>query len=264
MFVGVVAAFACGWMFLVPVWWQDPSLMRQVELLLSEQWNISLPVSLPTNQFPQWIFRHPQLHGLAVSVAGAVVGGGVIWGVRIIAGWAMREEAMGFGDVILMAMIGSFLGWQPTLVAFFVALLCAVLIGLPLYVFRLQRALPFGPYLSLGAVVVLFGWEAIWRQWSPVFDYGILLPPLALMVGLSLGGALLVVRRVKQMLGFSTGQAGWIEEWTPADQLMQFAGNKLDDEHRFRQLNSQPVWPGTSAARGTHYDQRWRNGACRR
>ena len=42
-----------------------------------------------------------------------------MWAVRIIGTLTLRQEAMGFGDVTLMAMIGAFTGWQSTLLIFF-------------------------------------------------------------------------------------------------------------------------------------------------
>ncbi len=47
--------------------------------------------------------------------------GGVIWAVRVLGRWTLRMEAMGFGDVTLMAMIGTYMGWQASLVVFFLA-----------------------------------------------------------------------------------------------------------------------------------------------
>ena len=46
------------------------------------------------------------------------MGGGIVWAVRIIASQALGVEAMGFGDVTLMCMIGAFVGWQPALLIF--------------------------------------------------------------------------------------------------------------------------------------------------
>ncbi|HBT77685.1 MAG TPA: hypothetical protein DEB39_12360, partial [Planctomycetaceae bacterium] len=49
-------------------------------------------------------------HALFTALIGTAVGGGLVWSVRLIAGRVLRREAMGFGDVTFMAMIGAFLG----------------------------------------------------------------------------------------------------------------------------------------------------------
>ena len=59
--------------------------------------------------------------GLLTALVGLVGSGGIVWAVRLIGTAALRREAMGFGDVTLMMMIGTFLGWQACLIAFFLA-----------------------------------------------------------------------------------------------------------------------------------------------
>lgn len=110
---------------------------------------------------PAWISRHPHLHGLAWSLTGAIVGAGLTWVVRVLAHWALDRPALGAGDVFLMAMIGSFLGWQATLMAFALAPVFAVSIGIVSRLCLRQAALPYGPFLAAGAVAVLFAWRWI-------------------------------------------------------------------------------------------------------
>ena len=63
----------------------------------------------------------------------------------------LAARAMGFGDVTLMAMIGSFLGWQPCLVIFFLAPFAGLAIGLFSLVLHRQSEIPYGPFLCLAA-----------------------------------------------------------------------------------------------------------------
>ena len=75
------------------------------------------------------------------------------------------REAMGFGDVKFVAMIGAFLGWQSTLFVLFVASIVGAIVGLiQKFIVREEwaRPLPFGPYLALGAFVWIFTGPAIW------------------------------------------------------------------------------------------------------
>lgn len=75
------------------------------------------------------------------------------------------REAMGFGDVKFIAMIGAFLGWQAVIFTIFAASIAGAIIGLlQKWVAKEEwsRPLPFGPYLALGAFVWLFTGPAIW------------------------------------------------------------------------------------------------------
>jgi hypothetical protein len=103
-------------------------------------------------------------------------GGGLVWCVRIVAGFALGREAMGFGDVTLMAMIGAFLGWQVCPVIFFMS----PFVGLPLlliyWVLLRQREISFGPFLCLATLALMVFWQPIWYRVEPVYLSGF--PPL--------------------------------------------------------------------------------------
>jgi leader peptidase (prepilin peptidase) / N-methyltransferase len=123
-----------------------------------------------------WHFGGPHWQGLLSALVGMAGGAAVIWAVRIVGSAAMKREAMGFGDVTLMAMIGAFLGWQATLVVFFLAPFAALAYGL----FRLfssrQREIAYGPFLCPAALATIIFWDPIWdRTWN-VFALGWLVP----------------------------------------------------------------------------------------
>ena len=85
---------------------------------------------------------------------------------------------MGFGDVTLMAMIGAFLGWQAAVLTFFIAPFfglahmvwkAVVYLGKRLSGRKLSsadREIPFGPYLSMAAVTLVFSWRWFWPGWA--------------------------------------------------------------------------------------------------
>lgn len=97
------------------------------------------------------------------ALLGLAMGGGIIWAVRIIASAAIGEEAMGLGDVTLMAMIGAFLGWQAALLTFVLAPFASILVAFAQMVSKRENRLAFGPYLCFAALVVLVGWDSIWN-----------------------------------------------------------------------------------------------------
>jgi prepilin signal peptidase PulO-like enzyme (type II secretory pathway) len=76
---------------------------------------------------------------------------------------------MGFGDVTLMAMIGAFVGWQASLIVFFVAPLLAIIKALGQWLLTGRKDIAFGPWLCIGALYVLLRWPAIWKWLSDVF-----------------------------------------------------------------------------------------------
>ena len=74
-----------------------------------------------------------------------------------------KKESMGGGDIKLLAMAGSILGWKPVLVTFFVAPMLALIPGLFVLLFKRSHVIPYGPFLSLGLVVSLFFGATILR-----------------------------------------------------------------------------------------------------
>ncbi len=77
----------------------------------------------------------------------------------------LPQEAMGFGDVKLMAGIGAFLGWKPALFTLMVSSLLGSVVGLGLIILRLREMrgrIPYGPYIAAAAVLwVFYGRELV-------------------------------------------------------------------------------------------------------
>ena len=96
------------------------------------------------------------------SLQGLAFGGALIWSIRIVGTAALQKEAMGFGDVTLMAMIGATLGWQATLVSFVCAIIVVMLGVIIQLIVARNQPLPFGPYLCMGAAIAIFRWHNLW------------------------------------------------------------------------------------------------------
>jgi leader peptidase (prepilin peptidase)/N-methyltransferase len=101
--------------------------------------------------------------GLFSSLVGLAVGGGTVWAIRIVATLALRMEAMGFGDVTLMAMIGAMIGWQGAMIAFFLSPFAAIVIVLARYIITRDPYTPFGPYLCAGTVLTILYWDRVYN-----------------------------------------------------------------------------------------------------
>lgn len=124
-------------------------------------WNAEVP-QLRGPEIPAWLAEHPHWHGLAWSAAGLAAGAGITWLARWVSSLLLGQEALGFGDVMVMGLIGAFVGWQPVLIVFLLAPLCALLAGLFVKLVSSRTYVPYGPYLSLAALLVLFNWRTIW------------------------------------------------------------------------------------------------------
>jgi leader peptidase (prepilin peptidase)/N-methyltransferase len=88
---------------------------------------------------------------LASALLGAVVGFGLLWLVAVGGQWIFKQEAMGGGDIKMMAMVGAFLGWQGTLLTVFLGALIGSLIFVPLSLAGHKKLVPFGIFLAIGA-----------------------------------------------------------------------------------------------------------------
>jgi len=113
--------------------------------------------------FPALHHASSNLVGLARSLLGVVVGGGVIWLTGIIGDFIFKKETMGGGDVKLLAMIGAFVGWQMVLLTFFIAPLFGSVVGIIIKLKTKDSLIAYGPYLALASIVVLFWGNDILR-----------------------------------------------------------------------------------------------------
>ena len=98
------------------------------------------------------------------SLLGAFVGGFLLWLVVKLGSKALKKEAMGLGDVKLLAAIGAFLGWEAVLFVVAVSSVIGSLFGAAMLLRKRQvwgSRLPYGPFLSLAALLWIFGGSRI-------------------------------------------------------------------------------------------------------
>lgn len=101
------------------------------------------------------------------SLLGIVVGGGFLYAIAVAYQYFRRQEGMGGGDIKLLGMIGAFMGTPGVVFTILVASIVGTVVGLA--VMRrskdgLSTMVPFGPFLSFGAVCYLF-WGQQFIQW---------------------------------------------------------------------------------------------------
>jgi len=132
--------------------WQDP--VFYFDPLLVDLVSKAVPVA--------WQDRAVAVCG---SLLGLLIGGGLLWLVAEVYYRLRKMEGLGFGDVKMMAMVGTFLGWKYTLLTIFLGSFSGAILGM-LYIrirkLDLRHQLPFGVFLGLAAIVVLlFGPEML-------------------------------------------------------------------------------------------------------
>lgn len=138
------------------------------------------------------------------SLLGLAFAGGVTWGVRWSASAGLGVEALGFGDVTLMAMIGCYVGWQASLLIFFIAPLVAILFVLIRWIVTGDAATPYGPYLCAAAVLQLVFWDALWTGWAAkLFELGPVIVMIVVACVALMGAMLWIWRLFKEALGLA-------------------------------------------------------------
>ena len=204
-----VACF-CGWC--LAIWPKTATLRRGwtrgVRYLVASMfrwplWEIYplLAVGGSAGIVAVWFWGGNHWQALLSSLAGLAFGGGLIWAVRIVGGMSLQKEAMGFGDVTLMAMIGVYVGWQASLLIFFLAPFVAVAVSLVQWLVTRRRDIPYGPYLCLATALMVLWWNPIWElRAKPIFSLGWLIPAVLFFCLLVLAGLLRLWRLVEDAL----------------------------------------------------------------
>ena len=113
--------------------------------------------------FPSILNEAARLNGFLSSVFGALAGGGMIYVMGMLGEFAFKKEAMGGGDVKLLAMIGAFIGWRLTVLTFFLAPVFGSVVGIILKIRYGKDIIPYGPYLSLAAICSIFFGDRIFH-----------------------------------------------------------------------------------------------------
>jgi len=112
----------------------------------------------------------PHVIGASSALFGYLVGGLWIWGVRILGTLCFGKEAMGLGDVHILAAVGAVTGWIVPSLVFFLAPLFGLLWALYLWLRRNQRELPYGPWLAVATLAVMLFYDPLAKLLRPYAD----------------------------------------------------------------------------------------------
>lgn len=100
------------------------------------------------------------------SLLGVLIGGGFLYLIAVGYQVLRHQDGLGGGDIKLLGMIGAFLGVPGVVLTVVLASLVGMAVGL--VVMRrsgegMKTMIPFGPFLSLGALVYTFWGEGFIR-----------------------------------------------------------------------------------------------------
>jgi len=209
---GLAVAQACWWLWcfaLTPRFWRGRRgvcrglavLMRRVlrELIRPPLGAIAAVGCIAIGGV--WWWGGAAWVGLMTALVGMAASGSVVWVVRIVGTWALGREAMGFGDVTLMMMVGTFVGWQAGIIIFFISPIAALVIGILRLVLQSDDEIPYGPFLCLGTLAVILKWPSFWSlNLQELFSVGWLIPAVLLVSFAALGVLLVIWQQIKIVL----------------------------------------------------------------
>jgi leader peptidase (prepilin peptidase)/N-methyltransferase len=111
-------------------------------------------------------FSRFELLGFRASITGFLAGGGSFYLIAVTGKAIFKKDAMGGGDIKMMAMVGGLLGWKGVLLTTFLGSLLGSVTGVSLILLKGREwgsKIPFGPYLAIGTLVSLFLGQDIFR-----------------------------------------------------------------------------------------------------
>ena len=95
------------------------------------------------------------------SLIGVLLGGGLLWAIAEAWFRLRKVDAMGFGDVKMLAMVGAWLGWKMVVLTFVLSSMMGGLVGAVLLASRradMATRVPFGTMLAVAAMIAsLYG-----------------------------------------------------------------------------------------------------------
>lgn len=112
-----------------------------------------------TGTWPHW----QPLWGVGTALTGWVIGGAIGWACRIFFTLVFGKEALGMGDVHMLAAAGAVAGWPVALLGFFLAAPLGLLAVMVIAFRPGSRVLPYGPWLASGFLLAALFQDVILR-----------------------------------------------------------------------------------------------------
>lgn len=153
--MGASPAAAALWTFAFLVLLLTTLIDMRLQIIPNE---LVVALCVPGLAFAAW-------SGLWTDHLGAAFGAALFFGALIA---ATRGRGMGMGDVKLVFALGLLFGWPDILILVMLAFVIGAVVGVILVARGtkgLKSAVPFGPFLALGAAIVFFFGHAILESW---------------------------------------------------------------------------------------------------
>lgn len=161
------------------------------------------------------------LSGLLLSVLGLGAGFCVLETFRRIFSSLAGLEAMGFGDTLLLAMIGSYFGPELVLYTLVPASICGIIMGILHKMVTAKSHFPFGPGMAAGALIMLFFHQALIRGFGLFHTWLYHLPPQANLLLTGILVLILVLLMVRLRLRAARYAREIEEDYQEIDEQMQ-------------------------------------------
>ncbi|NQT23048.1 MAG: prepilin peptidase [Candidatus Omnitrophica bacterium] len=113
--------------------------------------------------YPALLSKATGLQAFFDSLIGVIIGGGSLYILGFLGEIVFKKDAMGGGDIKLLAMIGAFLGWKLIILTFFIAPFFGAIAGIILKIKEGGEIIPYGPYLSFASLISLLYGDRIIR-----------------------------------------------------------------------------------------------------
>lgn len=117
-------------------------------------------------------FLHHSMLGLKKSLLGASTGFILFYLIAFLGSIVFKKEALGGGDIKMMAMVGAVSGWKGVLSTTFLGSLAGTVIGIILMLLKgnpKDTKIPFGPFLAFGAIITIFFGQEIFSYYLLLF-----------------------------------------------------------------------------------------------
>lgn len=101
------------------------------------------------------------------AILGLLLGGGILLIIGLVSLLVLKKEGMGGGDIKLMGMIGTFIGWKLTLLSLLFSIYLGGIASIFLLLFnkkQIGQTIPFGPFIACGTIVAII-WGIPILQW---------------------------------------------------------------------------------------------------